>query len=75
LEDDGAAENFISVQIAGSKEKSILGLFGLDYSPELNTKNLDISPRFLSITYSALSNSQFRRYGILKIDFAAHFYF
>jgi hypothetical protein len=44
LKDDGAAENFISVQIAVSKEKSILGLFGWDSSLEMNTKNLDNSP-------------------------------
>jgi hypothetical protein len=75
LEDDGAAENFISVQIAALKEKSIMGLFGWDSTPELNTKNLDICPVFLSVTYSALSNSRFRRYRILKIDFAAEFCF
>jgi hypothetical protein len=46
LEDDRAAENFISVPIAASKEKSILGLFRWNSSPELNTKNMDISPVF-----------------------------
>jgi hypothetical protein len=44
FENDGAAENFISVQIAALKEKSILGLFGWDSSLEMNTKNLDKSP-------------------------------
>jgi hypothetical protein len=75
LESDEAAENFILVQIAASKEKSILGRLGWNSSPELNTKNLDISPKFLSVTYSSLSNSRFRRYRIFKIDFAADFYF
>jgi hypothetical protein len=56
LEDDGAAENIISVQIAVSKEKSILGLFGWDSSPELNTKTWENSPRFPSVTYSSSSN-------------------
>jgi hypothetical protein len=48
LENDGAAENFISVQIIASQEKSILGLFG-DSSHELNTKNLENYPVLLSI--------------------------
>jgi hypothetical protein len=75
LEDDGAAENFISVQIIASKEKSILGLFGWDSSPGMNTKNLENSPILPSVTYSASSDQRFRRYGILKIDFAADFCF
>jgi hypothetical protein len=75
LEDDGAAENFISVQIAASKEKSILWLFGWDSSPEMNTKNLGNSPVLPSVTYSASSDKRFRSYGILKINFAAEFYF
>jgi hypothetical protein len=54
-ENDGAAENFISVQIATSKEKSIMLLFGWDYSLEMNTKNLDNSPILPSVTYSAPS--------------------
>jgi hypothetical protein len=53
LKDDGAAENFISVQIAASKVKSILGLFGWDSSLEMNPKNLDNSPILPSVTYSA----------------------
>jgi hypothetical protein len=57
------------------QKKSILGLFGWDSFSELNTKNLDISSIFLSVTYSVLSNSQFRRYGILKINFAVDFCF
>jgi hypothetical protein len=75
LEDDGAAENFISVQIVVSKEKNNSGTIRVGFFPELNTKNLDISPRSLSVTYSALSNSRFRRYRILKIDFTADFCF
>jgi hypothetical protein len=75
LEDDGAAENFISVQIAASKEKSILELFGWDSSLEMNTQNLDNSPSFLSITHTILSDKRFRSYRISKIDFAADFGF
>jgi hypothetical protein len=56
LKDDGAAENFISVQIAASKEKSILGLFGWDSSLEMNRKNLYNSPIVPSITYLASSD-------------------
>jgi hypothetical protein len=51
--DFGAAENFISVQIAASKEKSIMGLFGWDSSIEINTKNSDNSPILPSVTHSA----------------------
>jgi hypothetical protein len=53
LHDDGFAENSNSGQIAVLKEKYILGLLGWDYSPELNTKKLDNSPRFPSVTYTA----------------------
>jgi hypothetical protein len=75
LEDDGAAENFISGQIAAMKGKLILGLIGWDYSPEMNTKNLDNSPILPLVTYLASSDYRFRRYRILKIDHAADFYF
>jgi hypothetical protein len=33
------------------------------------------SPSFSSVTYPALSDSWFRSYGILQIDFAAEFFF
>jgi hypothetical protein len=56
LEDDGAAENFISGQIAAMKGKLILGLIGWDSSPEMNTKNLYNSPILPLVTYSASSN-------------------
>jgi hypothetical protein len=56
LEDDGAAENFIYVQIAASKEKLILGLFSWDSSLEMNAKNLDNGPILQSVTYSASSD-------------------
>jgi hypothetical protein len=52
-----------------------MGLFGYDSVPELNTKNLGNSPRFLSVTHMTLSAKRFRSYGILKIDFAVEFYF
>jgi hypothetical protein len=73
--DDGAADNFISVQIAMSKEKSILGLFSWDSSLDMNTKNLENSPMFLSVTHMILSAKRFRCYRISKIDFAADFCF
>jgi hypothetical protein len=52
-----------------------MGLFGHNSVPELNTKNMGNSPRFLSATHMILSTKQFRCYRISKIDFAAHFYF
>jgi hypothetical protein len=64
-----------SGQIAASKDKSNLGLFGWGSSLELNTKRLGNSPSFPSVTYSALSNKQFRSYRFLRIDFAAEFCF
>jgi hypothetical protein len=75
LEDDGAAKNFISVQITASKEKSILRLFGWDSSPELNRKKVENSPSFPSVTYSASSDRWFRSYIILKTDSATEFCF
>jgi hypothetical protein len=53
LHDDGFAENCNSGQIAVLKENSILGLFGWNSSPELDTKTLDNSPTFPSVTYTA----------------------
>jgi hypothetical protein len=52
LEDDGAAENFISEQIAATKGKFILGLIGWDSFAKLNTKNLENSPSFLLHTHT-----------------------
>jgi hypothetical protein len=45
------------------------------FFPGLNRKKLGNSPRFPSVTYSALSDSRFRSYGILKVDFAAELCF
>jgi hypothetical protein len=45
-----------------------MGLFNHNSVPELNTKNMDNSPSFLSV-------KRFRSYRILKIDFAADFCF
>jgi hypothetical protein len=56
FEDDGTAENFISGQIAAMKGKLILGLFDLDSSIEMNTKNLENSPILPSVTYSSPSD-------------------
>jgi hypothetical protein len=39
----------------------------------LNTKNLDNSTRFLTISHTTLSAKRFRRYGILTIDITAEF--
>jgi hypothetical protein len=51
------------------------GLFGHNFVPELNIKNMENSPSFLSVTHTILSTKRFRRYGILKIYFAADFCF
>jgi hypothetical protein len=50
-------------------------LFGYNSVPELNTKNMDNSHSFLSITHTILSAKRFRSYRILKIVFAADFCF
>jgi hypothetical protein len=52
-----------------------MGLFRYDSVPEMNTKNLGNSPRFLSITHMTLSVKRFRCYGISKIDFPAELCF
>jgi hypothetical protein len=52
-----------------------MGLFSYNTVPELNTKNMENSPSFLSITHTVLSSKRFRSYKILKIDFAADFCF
>jgi hypothetical protein len=57
------------------RKKAKAGLFGYDSVPELNTKNMGNSPRFLSVTHTILSTKRFRSYRILKIDSAADFYF
>jgi hypothetical protein len=47
----------------------------MDSVPELNTKNLENSPFFLTTTHTTLSTKRFRRYGHSKLDFAAEFCF
>jgi hypothetical protein len=47
----------------------------MDSVPELNTKNLDNSPSFLTITHMILSTKRFRSYEILTIGVAAEFCF
>jgi hypothetical protein len=47
LHDGGFAENSNSGQIAVLKENQILGLFGWDSTPELNTKSWTTLPAFL----------------------------
>jgi hypothetical protein len=46
-----------------------------DFVPELNTKNLENSTCFLTITHMTLSTKRFRKYGILTIDVTAVFCF
>jgi hypothetical protein len=43
-----------------------MGLFPMDSVPELSTKNLGNSPRFLSVTHMALFTKWFRSYGIFN---------
>jgi hypothetical protein len=50
-------------------------LFLTDSVPELNTKNLGNSPRFLTITHTTLSAKQFGIYDVSKFDIAAEFCF
>jgi hypothetical protein len=45
-----------------------------DFVLELNTKSLDNSTSFLTITHMTLSAKQFISYGILMIDVAVEFY-
>jgi hypothetical protein len=50
-------------------------LFPMDSVSELNTKNLDNSPSFLTTTHTTLSTKWFGIYDILKFDFVAEFCF
>jgi hypothetical protein len=50
-------------------------VFPKEFVPELNTKNLGNSTRFLTITHMTLSVKWFRKYRILMIDVAAVFCF
>jgi hypothetical protein len=52
-----------------------IGLFSYNSVWELNTKNMDNSLSFLSVTHTILSAKRFRCYRIPKIDFAADFCF
>jgi hypothetical protein len=56
-----------------SKEKVKMGLFYYDSVLELNTKNIENSPSFISITHTTLSTKRFRGYGILNIDLTVEF--
>jgi hypothetical protein len=57
------------------KETAKTGPFGYNSVLDLNTKNMDNSPSFLSVTHTILSAKRFRCYRISKIDFAADFCF
>jgi hypothetical protein len=48
-------------------------LFPKKFVPELNTKNLENSPSFLTITHTTLSSRRIKSYEILTIDVAAEF--
>jgi hypothetical protein len=50
-----------------------MDLFPKDFVLQVNTKNLDNSPSFLTITHTTLSAKRFRCYRILMIDVAARF--
>jgi hypothetical protein len=50
-------------------------LFPKVFVKELNTKNLENSTSFLTITHMTLSAKWFRKYRIWTIDVAAVFYF
>jgi hypothetical protein len=50
-------------------------LFPKEFVLKLNTKNLENSTSFLTITHMTLSAKRFRKYGILTIDIAAVFCF
>jgi hypothetical protein len=65
----------ICIKTNSSKEKAKIELFPMDSIPELNTKNMVNSPRFLNITHTTPSAKQFRCYDVLKFDFAAEFCF
>jgi hypothetical protein len=54
-------------------KKQKTDLFPREFVPELNTKNLENSPSFLTITHTTLSTKQFRSYRILTIDVPAEF--
>jgi hypothetical protein len=56
-------------------EKAKTELFPKDSVLELNTKNLDNSPSFLTITHTTLATNRFKSYRILMINVAAEFYF
>jgi hypothetical protein len=62
------AEHYISGQIAAAKEKENWELFGWHSSAELNTKIVDNSSIFPSVTHTVLSDFRFRCYRILSID-------
>jgi hypothetical protein len=57
--------------MSSSKKKAKMEQLRPDSVPELNTKNLDISLRFPSVTQSTPFTQRFRSYGILNIDLAA----
>jgi hypothetical protein len=63
----------IYIKANSSKQKARTKLFLKDFVLELNTRNLDNSPSFQTITNMTLSIRRFRGYIILMIDVAAEF--
>jgi hypothetical protein len=61
--------------VNNSKEQAKTEVFPKDSVPELNTKKLGISPKFLCITHTTLSARRCGSYRILIIDVAAKFCF
>jgi hypothetical protein len=71
----GKIETEICIKVDSSKEKTKTELLSMDFVPELNTKNLGNSPRFLTITHTTLSTKRCGSYDILKFNFAGEFCF
>jgi hypothetical protein len=65
------AANYLGCKAYCREDRAIPGPFfeatPISSSPELNTKKLNNFPSFTSVTYTASTDQQFRRYGILRI--------
>jgi hypothetical protein len=67
MHSDGLAKNCNFGQTAVMREKLNLGLFRWDSSLELDTKKLDNSLHFPSVTYTTSLDHRFISYVILRI--------
>jgi hypothetical protein len=63
----------ICIKANNSKQKVKMELFPKGFVLELNARNMDNSPSFLTITNMTLSARRFRGYKILTIDVTAEF--